>query len=37
VGQTGKLPELIKIEGNRMDLLGNKLEDVLIDDSELFK
>jgi len=37
VGQTGKLPELIRIEGNRMDLLGNKLGDVLIDDYELFK
>ncbi len=37
VGQIGKLPQLIKIEGDKHRILRNKLEDLFNDDFEILK
>lgn len=37
VGQTGKIPQLIKIEGAKTFLLENKINNVFTDDYEIFK
>ena len=37
VGQVGKLPQLIKIEGNKYKILNEKIENILTDDHDFFK
>jgi len=37
VGQVGKLPQLIKIEGDKNRILKNKLDDLFEGDFEIFK
>ena len=37
IGQTGKLPQLIKIEGSKNRILEKKIEEIFIDNSEIFK
>jgi len=37
VGQVGKLPELIKIEGDQFSILKKKLEDISSNDLDVFK
>lgn len=37
VGQVGKIPKLIKIEGNKNKILKEKMEDMLPGDYEIFK
>jgi ApbE superfamily uncharacterized protein (UPF0280 family) len=37
IGSTGKIPELIKIEGNRNKILKKKIEDIFLGDYEIFK
>ena len=37
VGQVGKIPQIIKIEGDKLALLKGKIDDVLPGDYELFK
>jgi ApbE superfamily uncharacterized protein (UPF0280 family) len=37
IGQIGKIPQLVKIEGNRYQLLKDKFDDIFPDDNEIFK
>ena len=37
VGQTGKIPKLIKIEGNKYDVLNEKIESIFPEDYDFFK
>ncbi|MFO7796113.1 MAG: UPF0280 family protein [Promethearchaeia archaeon] len=37
IGRTGKIPKMIKIEGNKNQLIHKKAEDLLLNDFDIFK
>ncbi|MBD3227950.1 MAG: UPF0280 family protein [Candidatus Lokiarchaeota archaeon] len=37
IGSTGKIPKMIKVEGNKKDLISRKVEDIAPQDFEIFK